>query len=98
MSRVLHCLHDPVSTGAPRLRDVVRAGDAILLLGTAVTLARPRHPALDEWLGGKDTPLYALQEDLHLHGVAEADERVEVVDYSGWVALLAQLPRQLDWR
>jgi tRNA 2-thiouridine synthesizing protein B len=94
---VLHCLHDPVSANGRRLRDVVREGDAILLLGTAVTLARPRHPALADWLVC-GAPLYALREDLQLHGVDVTDPRVEVVDYSGWVELLVQLPKQLDWR
>lgn len=94
---VLHCLYDPKSANARGLRDVLLDGDAIVLLGTAVTLARHRHPALDDWLV-RGVSLHALEEDLQLLGVATADPRVAVIDYSGWVELVARLPRQLVWR
>jgi len=93
----LHCLYaSPESTAALRCRAALAPGDAVLLLGAAVRLADPAHPALPQWGGGHEAALYALQEDLAAHGVAPAP-LVTAVDYAGWVRLSEELPRQQVW-
>ena len=93
----LHCLYAaPDSAVARRCLDSVAAGDALLLLSHAVTLANPCHPGLPDWQS-TGVALYALQEDLDAHGVAQIDDAVTPVDYAAWIALTLDRPRQQLW-
>jgi len=94
----LHCLYaSPESTAAQRCHAALAPGDALLLLGAAVRLADPGHPALAHWRAGHGAALYALQEDLAAHGVGTPTPVVTAVDYAGWVRLSEELPRQQVW-
>lgn len=94
----LHCLYIAGDTDTlERLLATAEAGDALLLLSSAVTLARRQHPLLERWerRGGR---VYALEEDLAAYGSGPLRDTLGVVDYPGWVALSARHPKQQLWR
>lgn len=94
----LHCLYTARDTEMlERLLASAESGDALLLLSSAVTLARGQNAFLERWQrqGGR---AYALQEDLAAYGSEQRHETFEVVDYPGWVALSTRHPRQQVWR
>ena len=93
----LHCLIRADAAGARRLAGLIGDGDAVLLMGSAVTCARRGHAIIAE-LGAGDAALYALEEDLALYGVQPVDERVTVADYAAWVDLATRHDNQLLWR
>ncbi|MDZ7825773.1 MAG: sulfurtransferase complex subunit TusB [Gammaproteobacteria bacterium] len=67
-------------------------GDALLLLEDGVYGALPVHP------GPADSPCHALEEDVGARGLAgrlRAD--VTLVDYAGFVELVAAHERTLSW-
>ena len=93
----LHCLSvDPAVAAARGIFGWLEAGDAVLLLGPAVTLARRGHGHLASWLSHGVT-LYVLAGELALQGVDAVDSRVQVTDYAGWVELVVRHPQQLTW-
>jgi len=93
----LHCIQvDPAVAIARGLFQWLAAGDAVLLLGPASTLARSGDDQLAAWLA-HDVTLHALQEALGLHGIETVDPRVRVTDYAGWVELVIAHPQQLNW-
>ena len=94
----LHCLYIARDTQMlERLLASAESGDALLLLSSAVTLARGHNPLLERWQrqGGR---VYALEEDLAAYGSDRQHETFEVVDYPGWVALSIRHPKQQVWR
>ena len=94
----LHCLYIARDTQMlERLLASAESGDALLLLSSAVTLARGHSPLLERWQrqGGR---VYALEEDLAAYGSGQQHETFEVVDYPGWVALSTRHPKQQVWR
>jgi sulfur relay protein TusB/DsrH len=93
----LHCLSvDPAVAIARGVFGWLEAGDAVLLLGPAVTLAQDGHAQLPAWLA-HDVTLHALMGELALHGVDAVDPRVQVTDYAGWVELVVEHPQQMTW-
>jgi len=93
----LHCLSIDSPVAAARgVPGWLKAGDAVLLLGPAVTLARHGNALLDSWLSHGVT-LHALTDQLALQGVDAVDPRVQVTDYAGWVELAVLHPQQLTW-
>ncbi|WP_439107320.1 sulfurtransferase complex subunit TusB [Congregibacter sp.] len=94
----LHCIaRDPSSTSGQRLLEQLQAGDSVLLLGKAVTLAGTSHPAAPEWIA-TGASLHALAEDLLAYAVQDAHPAVTSIDYAGWVALSESLRTQTLWR
>ena len=94
----LHCLYTARDTQMlERLLASAESGDALLLLSSAVTLARGHSPLLERWQrqGGR---VYALEEDLAAYGSDQQHETLDVVDYPGWVALSIRHSRQQVWR
>lgn len=93
----LHCLSvDPPVAAARGIAAWLEAGDAVLLLGPAVTLARHGNALLDSWLS-QGVTLHALTGELALQGVDAVDSRVQVTDYAGWVELVVLHPQQMIW-
>lgn len=66
------------------------------MLNAAVLHAACDNPALAPWLD-RGIPVYALAEDLMLHGVDRIAEGVTLVDYPAWVALTTGYQRQQLW-
>lgn len=94
----LHCLNQAEdSAAARRLRKQLKTDDTVLLLGPAVRLAHAEHPLLAKWLADNPT-LYALDEDLQAYAVQSVHDRVQRIDYAGWVALTLEHATQLLWR
>ena len=92
----LHCVYSAAhGTATGALPKQLAPGDCVLLLGDASVLALPGTPWLDA-LG--DWPIYALKEDLVARGIDATDERVERIDYDGWLALAEQQANQRLWR
>lgn len=98
MKRILHLVHrDPHgSDDLTTCRRVCRAGDAVVLRGTAVVAALTNAPgdALEsgvEW--------YVMAPDLALHGMAARALRDGVVpiDYPGFVDLVCEYELCQSW-
>lgn len=93
----LHCIKvDPAIAAARGVLDWLQAGDAVLLLGPASTLAKDGHAQLGTWLS-REVRLYALKDELVLQGIDAVDSRVQVTDYAGWVELAVAHPQQMTW-
>jgi sulfur relay protein TusB/DsrH len=94
----LHCLYRlPPAPTALACLDRLAPTDTLLLLGSAVLLARPQHPQQAPWLlsGAR---LCALEEDCAAHGIRERSPHIEAVSYAGWVTLTETHRLQQVWR
>ena len=78
----------------------VKAGDAVLMIEDAVVAAR-KGSAFAEIVekAGKDCTLYVLGPDLAARGMGEGDliAGVKLVDYGGFVDLVAEHDRTNAW-
>ena len=94
----LHCLYVAQDTDTlNRLHATIAPGDALLLLGKAVVLARKPAGHVDAWRSA-GIRVCALEEDLMAYGCQDPSNTVETVDYRGWVDLTAQHAQQQVWR
>jgi sulfur relay protein TusB/DsrH len=94
----LNCLYgDETSSAARSLLAALSRDDSVLILGRAVSLLRPTHPELRDWLA-TGAHLYALDEDLLAHGIQTPHEAVTVLNYEGWVRLTEVHRTQTVWR
>jgi sulfur relay protein TusB/DsrH len=93
---MLHCLYSPPERLATRaFADALAAGDAVLLLGSAVVAAAADYRPPVALPAG--VSLHALAEDIAAHGVKDVADSVSVIDYGQWVDLAAAQPLQCLW-
>lgn len=82
------------------LTDILRlatAQDALLLWSDGV-LAALASSEFAEPLAASPVKVYVLQVDAQARGIAERLlSQIQVIDYSGWVALTEQYPQQLAY-
>lgn len=82
------------------LTDILRlatAQDALLLWSDGV-LAALADSEFAEPLAASPVKVYVLQADAQARGIAERLlSQIQVIDYSGWVALTEQYPQQLAY-
>lgn len=85
-SRLASCLH------------LLGSGDALLLSGDAVyalqtsTAQRQALELMPDGIG-----LFALEEDVTARGLADLPERLQIVDYHGFVELCCRYTRTNAW-
>lgn len=96
----LHVLsHSPFSDSrlSSCLR-LLREGDGLLLCGDAVYALQPgtaQRAALE--LMPEGIALHALSEDLHARGLAQLPERLNALDYPGFVACSIAYDKVNSW-
>ena len=76
-----------------------RAGDTILLMQDAV-LATHSRLSLGSFVAkcqAKGVAIVALSDDLQLRGVQNYYSEISLVDYAGFVALVARHEKQVAW-
>lgn len=92
----LHCLYNaPARLDSATFAPSLAVGDAVLLLGSAVTAVTGNEDALA--LLPENISCYALTEDLQAHGIHNLSDRVTSVDYAGWVELVVAHATQCVW-
>tara|TARA_B100001540_G_scaffold287328_1_gene281747 strand:+ start:639 stop:926 length:288 start_codon:yes stop_codon:yes gene_type:complete len=93
---VLHTLAaSPASAAFADCLRVLRAGDAVLLLGNGVYAACDRDAL--ESLAQSGAQLYLLEDDARAAGVTAETDCASRVDMDAFVALTERFPKQLAW-
>jgi tRNA 2-thiouridine synthesizing protein B len=95
---MLHTLSAaPGTPGFDSCLRVAAPADRILLLGDGVYAAIAGSPGEDR-LQGIAAAVFALSQDVAAAGISRGiSERVEVIDFDGFVALTEACERQLNW-